>query len=103
MTTEAQKQPKIGGMYDMVPTVDALFLSCTEITFSMSIISEEKTASKPGLIPTLFSRFRSIRASLQLNVFEISVTETRDGSNFPPAHSEETSGNPAFTFSLIRN
>ena len=52
ITTEAQAIPNAAGIYEMVPTTDALFLSpVTGTTLLLSIGSGEYTAVTPSLIP----------------------------------------------------
>ena len=48
---------------------------------------------KPSLTPNRCNLFLKIRARLQSFVWDISVTHTFVGSNFPPAPMELTSGN----------
>lgn len=60
MTYEAQKQPKMAGMKDIVPTFDTLF-SVTSISVVMafsSTFSGEKTTVIPSRIPSRCRRLR---------------------------------------------
>lgn len=59
MTAEAQKHPKAAGIYDMVPTLEALFCSVMSVvTADLSTSSGEKTTVMPLRMPR---RWRYLR------------------------------------------
>ena len=78
----------------MVPTFDFLFCSSQRIIAPSRIGSGEKTARKPRRMPILWSRLRSMWASGQWWVFEMSAISSFVGSVLAPAPIELTSGSP---------
>ena len=76
-----------------MPTTDALFASPeTERILVLSMASGDQTAVTPLLTPSLCSLFRSILASVQSVVSEISVIDILSGSNLPHDSIELTTG-----------
>jgi len=63
ITTLLIKHPKMGDIYETVPTVDLLFLLSSKRTAFLSFSSEENTTLTPFLIPIRASRLRMILAN----------------------------------------
>jgi hypothetical protein len=80
ITAEAHTMPNSAGIYDTVPTTEALFRSPVMVTiFDLSGISGDHTAVNPLLIPIRWIFFRIILAKGQLTVSEISETVINQG------------------------